>query len=50
LVACYLAETSGRSVVEAGVNRRSLRYFYWLFHNDIECDDEAENDGKEVEG
>ena len=49
LFARYFAETSGRSVVEAVVNRRPLRHFHWLLHNDIERDHEAENDRKEVD-
>ena len=49
LFARYFAETSGRLVFEAVVNRRPLRRFQWLLHNDIERDHETENDRKEVD-
>jgi hypothetical protein len=49
LFARYFTETSRRPVVDALVDRRPLQRFHWLLHNDIERDQEAENDGKEVD-
>ena len=38
-----------RGRVKNLMRRRPLRHFHWLLHNDIERDNEAENDRKEVD-